>query len=639
MDYWTAFRARLKTTPATLLIMSVCTAVSIYFLLRGITFFKPEHNLEVLHLGGNFAAFTLDGQWWRLFSSLFIHFGFVHLAFNLYSLYFLGELVERKMGFWMFLFLFFSFGLAGNVASLYYNLFIVSAGASGAIFGLYGFVITTNIITSVRQKESINAILVNFAIFALVNTLIGMSGIVDNAAHLGGFFMGVLAALYFFYLPIYSKYFQELFIIISISFICLLYIKLPHFQVHYYRAFQQLLDLEEFSQEHVNGVKSDEERLKMIVEVLPKWDSLMYQFKLLDLPREELQVDRKILIQYSDLTKGIFEFQKIGIEKESYIYLDSMEHCQTLIRLMPAPKYILIYDKPEPRTPPEKPDNDLIPKREFYDSLWLVTDSLEAVYFRLGAVDSLGRWQGKVIDYFADGRPQMKGSYKNDLKEGVFIYYSDHYTYTSAGVFSSELPVGKWEYFHDQGQLKSEVYYSPNGIYLKNFWTPDGQQTVSDGYGSALEYHPNGELASVVRVIDGKKEGHLRGFNENGKLFYQEEYVNNRMVSGKSVDEQGNRYNYDIGSYSPNPIGGWDHYHQYLRDSIRTGRDMMGGEVEALVEVLPSGEISSIALLKITNDQLYTEIKRLIHDGPRWVSGLEYGYKPTRSTALVRVKF
>ena len=107
-----------------------------------------------------------------------------------------------------------------------------------------------------------------------------------------------------------------------------------------------------------------------------------------------------------------------------------------------------------------------IPSKVYYDGQWKETDDLmSAKFFRVGQKDSLGRWQGSVIDHFKDGEIQMKGKYQKDMKDGVFIYYSNRRTYESAGRYEKEQAVGKWENFHWNGALRSEIFYGDEIFY------------------------------------------------------------------------------------------------------------------------------------------------------------------------------
>jgi rhomboid protease GluP len=93
---------------------------------------------EYLHFGANFAPLTTNGAWWRLITATFVHFGVVHLAFNMWALWESGRLAERLLGHGWFAAIYLFAGIAGGCASIVWNQDTVSAGASAAIFGVYG---------------------------------------------------------------------------------------------------------------------------------------------------------------------------------------------------------------------------------------------------------------------------------------------------------------------------------------------------------------------------------------------------------------------------------------------------------------------------------------------------------------------
>ena len=88
----------------------------------------------------------------------------------------------------------------------------------------------------------------------------------------------------------------------------------------------------------------------------------------------------------------------------------------------------------------EKPreEQNLVVVEQFYDKDWRECDITHAHYYRRGFKDSLGRWDGPVRDYYLDGGIQMKGEYKRDLRNGVFLYYSRDSLYESAGRYREE---------------------------------------------------------------------------------------------------------------------------------------------------------------------------------------------------------
>src|SRR5499425_2958094 len=93
---------------------------------------------SLIQWGANYGPKTTNGEWWRMFTAMFLHIGLLHLLFNMVALWNVGGFMERVLGPAGFLVLYLLSGLLGSVASVAWNPFVVSAGASGAIFGLYG---------------------------------------------------------------------------------------------------------------------------------------------------------------------------------------------------------------------------------------------------------------------------------------------------------------------------------------------------------------------------------------------------------------------------------------------------------------------------------------------------------------------
>lgn len=152
---------------------------------------------QVLHWGANYGPMTMDGQLWRLASAMFVHIGLVHLLINMWCLYELGRLTEEFYGRASLLLLYGVTGLAGGIASLARNPTIVSAGASGAIFGLAGILITTLLFgkLGVPRRELMIA-LASLLAFAAYNLIYGFfKGGMDNGAHVGGLVSGLLIGI------------------------------------------------------------------------------------------------------------------------------------------------------------------------------------------------------------------------------------------------------------------------------------------------------------------------------------------------------------------------------------------------------------------------------------------------------------
>ena len=152
---------------------------------------------SLVRLGSNFGPYTADGDWWRLLTSMFLHVGLIHLAFNMWALASFGPLIERLYGSVSYLVIYVVAGLAGALASISWRPDINSIGASGAIFGILGALIAAqmrnagtipgSVLTPLRNSSLI------YMVFALSAGLASKG--VDNAAHIGGMAAGFLAGL------------------------------------------------------------------------------------------------------------------------------------------------------------------------------------------------------------------------------------------------------------------------------------------------------------------------------------------------------------------------------------------------------------------------------------------------------------
>ncbi len=148
-------------------------------------------------LGSNYGPFTLEGQWWRLLTAQFLHFGLIHIAFNAMALWQLGPLAERLLGRWHFLLLFLTAGIGGGFGTLVWHPQVNSAGASGAIFGLIGgllaFVSRRDLGVPLALVNNLRRSFLSFGGFSLAAGFL-LPG-VDNAAHVGGLATGFVLGL------------------------------------------------------------------------------------------------------------------------------------------------------------------------------------------------------------------------------------------------------------------------------------------------------------------------------------------------------------------------------------------------------------------------------------------------------------
>lgn len=179
-------------------IMVINLGVFLLMAMDGAGIFESNGAVHI-RWGSNYGLLTSTGDYWRLITNTFLHFGIIHLAMNIYALYMVGVYLEPMLGKIRFIGAYLATGLLASLASLWWHTEGVnSAGASGAIFGLYGLflgLLFTKLIPDLVRKS----LLSTTVIFVGYNLFYGLKGGVDNAAHIGGLLSGFLIAQ--FYIP------------------------------------------------------------------------------------------------------------------------------------------------------------------------------------------------------------------------------------------------------------------------------------------------------------------------------------------------------------------------------------------------------------------------------------------------------
>lgn len=183
-----ALGGRAHVTHALVAINCLVFAVTVY----GGAGLLETNPVVLVHFGSNFGPHTLNGEWWRLGTSMFLHFGLIHLLLNMWALWSVGQLTERLFGSAYYLVLYLLAGIGGGVASLLWHPLLNSAGASGAIFGVLGALLAFMVNPHTRIPASIAAPQRNSGlVFVAYNLLNGFTHAgIDNAAHIGGLAAG-----------------------------------------------------------------------------------------------------------------------------------------------------------------------------------------------------------------------------------------------------------------------------------------------------------------------------------------------------------------------------------------------------------------------------------------------------------------
>lgn len=138
----------------------------------------------------------LHDQWWRVITSAFVHVGGLHLVMNMWALWVLGTLAEVVLGRYLFVGVYIVCAVAGSLTSLYWHPVATGAGASGAIIGILGAVVSVLKFARLPlPKEVLRSTIRSLLQGAFLTLAIGIFGPIDNAAHMGGLICGLFIGL------------------------------------------------------------------------------------------------------------------------------------------------------------------------------------------------------------------------------------------------------------------------------------------------------------------------------------------------------------------------------------------------------------------------------------------------------------
>jgi membrane associated rhomboid family serine protease len=199
------FKSDVVVTPAIVWLNIICFGLC---LLVGVDAFSPSH-IDLFNVGGMQQYHFLTGDWWRLFSSMFLHSGVMHIGFNMFALIQIGPIAEHLVGGKRYAIIYILCGIFGGLASISFGSDAVGVGASGAIFGIFG--LTYFLLRSPKiegDKRQIKHLANQLGFFIVLNVIIGLSSKgISNSAHVGGLVTG--AIMCFIYLYNYPPKFKK----------------------------------------------------------------------------------------------------------------------------------------------------------------------------------------------------------------------------------------------------------------------------------------------------------------------------------------------------------------------------------------------------------------------------------------------
>jgi len=327
------------------ILININLLVFIVMLISGVHIVLPE-NQDLLNWGANFRPMTLEGQWWRLFTACFLHIGILHLLLNMYALLYIGLLLEPYLGKTRFLAAYLISGIAASMTSLWWHDLTISAGASGAIFGMYG-VFLALLTTNLLDKSVKKALLTSIAVFVGYNILNGLkpnSGI-DNAAHIGGLLSGLVIGYAF--VPSLKQFENKAInfsTIVALTVALLIssftvYKSLPNDIGKYEKEMERFVSMESTALEVYNlpdGTPNEKLLLEIKDRGLYYWNEnikLIDSFKDLDLPLP-IRARNTKLKEYCELRIKSYELIYKAIEEDTDKYQNEINEYNQKIELI-----------------------------------------------------------------------------------------------------------------------------------------------------------------------------------------------------------------------------------------------------------------------------------------------------------------
>jgi membrane associated rhomboid family serine protease len=624
----------IRKIPFTLAIVVINVVVFVVAVVLAGAMEGQRWTITLLRLGAQFNPLSLDREGYRVFTHLFLHGNVVHLAVNTYMLMFAGITIEAKVGTKKFAFVYLVTALAAAMSGLYWNLFTIGIGASGAIIGLLGFSLVYRIFLPGKSGKPMVILLAHFTLFALANIAFPQWTFPDYPAQFGGVMAGIFIGFCSFAAgrrgveKVKIEY-------VMIGVLIALYFLLPRSQVRYYRFFRQLVAAEETTK-HLLKDKLTDDDMRLFITNYHQWEDMLTRLDEQPNLPSGLATDTFKLRKYINIRKQENLFRKLVVQRETYTYLDSLEYLEDIMQQYLNLDYKLWTSVKMQAEPTESSNEEVV--KVYYDSAGVEVAGPPALWYRVGHRDANGRWDGSVRDYFADGNIKMKGVYKGNIRDGVFLYYSEKKKYTEAGRYLDGERFGKWQTFHGNGALASEMFYN-NGIFLHNLWDSLGNALVVDGNGRAIERYPNGVVALEGEYHYGKKEGRWYGRYPNGQMHFEETFLAGRLMSGRSRSPEGKTFIYDDTSLSPIPEGGFEKYREYLKARRKEVPEDELGHVKISFSVTATGGLTDVLITQGATARLDAKARDMVLNGPHWLPAREHGYKAVDAEASLLIEF
>ena len=275
-----------------------------------------------------------------------------------------------------------------------------------------------------------------------------------------------------------------------------------------------------------------------------------------------------------------------------------------------------------------------VDKITYLDSSWIETTAENSKFTRV--VENYYSDQKSYVfkDYYKSKKIRMIGtsSDKDILRqEGQFIYYYENGNKRCTVNYTNKKKNGKEYNWYENGSLKSEIEYFENKkgeteSKINNYWSPQKEQTVTDGNGDYQAVTDYSEESGKIK--NGLPDGTWKGTFLKSKTTFSESYENGKLISGVSTDSLNVKYPYTIVDQPPSPKKGINSFYSYVAKSIfipADARNTVTGKIYMTFIVDKDGTLVEPRILKGVGHGIDESAISLIKDAKKWNPGIRRG--------------
>jgi TonB family protein len=266
----------------------------------------------------------------------------------------------------------------------------------------------------------------------------------------------------------------------------------------------------------------------------------------------------------------------------------------------------------------------------YYDQNWQKTAKWNAQFYRIIENYKTKQKFYKITDYYISGKKQMEGFLEDldkEKKTGMFTWYFKNGQKSSQVNYKKNRFDGLKEEWYPNGKPMLTSHCNRHGCLIDQAWDSTGLQIAENGNGLSYEIYENGKIKQQCEIKAGVRDGKCLGYYYDGKLYYEENYHDGKLLQGTSYDSTGQKHEYKIVEQFASFQGGnINDFRIYIENHVNYPKNLEESETTDKVifqfSVMPNGEVSKIKVLKASKYKEFNQQAFLaIYNSPRWAPG------------------